>query len=414
MSKQKQELTEDVSKKEEKPIALVSTPKKYLNTRSGRGFSLKEIKAASIPLDDAQRMLISIDPRRRSLHDENVQVLSTLYRQITATRSEAAIKLDKSTKEALKELKQLKNIKSSEAKLLIESGIKSVSTLVEEDPISLADDTKINAEKIERWIAQAKTLMQKKGVTEAIEELCQIKGMNKSYAKKLVNFGILSTEDLSKENAEILAKDIKISDKIISVWIEDAMRLTGKPIPKKKPIKQPKEEPEIAAAVAIPKVEKPKEAPSKKPKEVKKEALSLKDIDGLGKGDIKELNKLGINTLEGLAKEDPNEIASITGINEATIQNWINKAKIILGIPVEPAIPSTKEPVIEPTGAPDPLTEFLKLPGVGKKTAEKLVEVGFKTINELLECDPKQVSKQSKISEKSLKRLIEIAKEQLQ
>ena len=373
--------------RKQKPI--VKKPKKYLKPRKGRGFSLKEIKAAAIPLDDAKKLPITIDPRRKSLHNENVQILSALYRKTISLRSEEKIKLELSEKEAFKELKQLKGIKGKEAKLLIEAGIKSLTSLIEEEPNSLADDTNIKVEKIEKWIEQAKNLLKRKSFIDTMNELLQVKGMNKTYARKLVNFGVLSLEDLSQEDATILSKDLKISEKIVSVWIEDAMRLTGKPI-KKKPAKKPKIE---------------KKAPT---------LPTLADIEGIKKEDLKELKNLGITTLQELAQENATEIASITGIQEEIIQRWIQEARNLLGLPPvtqPPKEPSELPTEVEKEEVKDPLSELLQLRGVGRKTAEKLVEAGIKSCIELTTCDPKELSKKAKISEKALNKIIEAAKE---
>ncbi|MFX1296202.1 MAG: ribosomal protein L13e, partial [Promethearchaeota archaeon] len=158
-------------------IAFVKKPKKHLKSRKGRGFSLNEIKSAAISLDRAKKLPISIDFRRKSTHDENAKKLSALYREIVAMKSEDKIKLDLSNKEAFKAFKQLKGIKSIEAKLLIEAGIRSLSSLIEEEPSSLSDDTKIGIGKIEKWIEQAKNLLKKKKIMKNIDELLQVKGM---------------------------------------------------------------------------------------------------------------------------------------------------------------------------------------------------------------------------------------------
>ncbi|MHA1266039.1 MAG: ribosomal protein L13e [Candidatus Helarchaeota archaeon] len=375
---------------------IVKKPKKYLNQRKGKGFSLKEIKSAGIPLDDAKHLSLPIDFRRKSLHEDNVKILSTFYRAYVSEKPEDQVQLEVSKKEAFRELKQLRGIKGSEAKILIEAGVKSLKTLIDEDAATLAADTKIREDKIQFWINQAKTLLKRKSISAAIEDLLQIKGMNKAYAKRLIDFGILSITDLSEETAEILSKDIRIAEKIVAVWIEDARRLTGKPIPKKKKI-PPK---------------KPAKAPSKAEGETKKAPRTLKDLEGISKGDLKALKDLGITKIEQLIEEDTEEIATITGINKTNLERWIEDTREYLGLPkksiTKPSEPAISEPVSEPL--PDPLTILLKIEGVGKKTAEKLIDAGIKSLQDLIECDPKELSKSSKISEKTLMKIIKNAK----
>ncbi|MDD1777303.1 MAG: ribosomal protein L13e, partial [Candidatus Helarchaeota archaeon] len=333
---------EKVQSSAEGKYSVVTKPKKYQKNRQGRGFSLKEIKAAAIPLDDAKKLDIAIDTRRNSVHDENVQHLSSLYRQTVSTRTEAKIELDKSTKDAFKELKALKGIKGNEAKLMIEAGVKSLKTLIEENPKSLAGDTKIEIEKIEKWIAMAKVLLKRKEVADSMTELMRIRGMNRTYAQRLIDFGILTLNDLSRETAEILAKDLKISEDLLEVWIDDSKRLTGqitaptkkakakkekpteeleeveekpkaKPAkkqkekaakkPKEKPVEKPTEEPPEKPAEALPEIPKeeiaqvlkeklpelPKEKPSVEPAIEAKKPLSLPDLNGIGKAELKKL-----------------------------------------------------------------------------------------------------------------------------
>ncbi|TFG05787.1 MAG: DUF4332 domain-containing protein [Promethearchaeota archaeon] len=390
MSNKAEDSTMDIIERISKTRPVVSTPKKHLNDRKGRGFSLKEIKAAAIPLDDAKHLSIPIDFRRKSLHQANVQMLSAFYREIVVTQKEERTSLDLSKKEAFKDLKQLRGIKGGEAKLLLEAGIKSLQNLTEEEPRTLAKDTGINEEKIQSWITQAKTLLKRKSIETSIEDLMRIKGMNRAYTKRLIDFGILSVTDLSSENAEILAKDLRMSEKILTILIEQAMEMTGKAIPK--PKKAPKEK----------KVEE-------KPSKTAIKALELKDLDGIGKGDLKALKDLGITKIEQLIEEDIDEITSISGINKANLQRWVGSIRDYLGLPPAPITAVAKEEAPDTKSAVtnDLLSELLKIEGVGKKTAEKLIEAGLQSIQELKDSDPKELSKKSKVPEKTIIKIIE-------
>jgi len=448
----------------ERTKPVVTKPKKYQKNRQGRGFSLKEIKAAAIPLDDAKKLDIALDMRRISVHDENVQTLSSLYRKTISTRTEATIELDKSTKDAFKELKALKGIKGNEAKLMIEAGVKSLKALLEENPQSLAGDTKIEIDKIERWIAMAKVLLKRKEVASSMTELMQIRGMNRTYAQRLIDFGILTLNDLSRETAEILAKDLKISENILDAWIDDSKRITGqitpttkktkakpakekpaeeleeeaeekpkakpakkqkeKPAkkPKEKPVEEPTEEPPEKPTEALPEIPKeeiaailkeklpelPKEKPIVEPAIEAKKPLDLPDLKGIGKAELKKLKELDITKIEDLVEEDADELSTMTGINRVTIQQWIGDIREYLGLPREQEQP---KPEVAPAATAeiegDPLSKWLKIEGVGKKNAEKLVKAGIVDIKELLEGDLKALSKKSKVSDKDLKKIVE-------
>jgi large subunit ribosomal protein L13e len=46
--------------------------------RKGRGFSLEELKLAGISLNEAKKLKIYIDKRRKSVYEENVEFLKKL------------------------------------------------------------------------------------------------------------------------------------------------------------------------------------------------------------------------------------------------------------------------------------------------------------------------------------------------
>ena len=52
-------------------------------TRTGRGFSLNELRVAGITIDVAKRLGIPIDKRRRSSREENIQMLKEFLQKIS-------------------------------------------------------------------------------------------------------------------------------------------------------------------------------------------------------------------------------------------------------------------------------------------------------------------------------------------
>jgi len=52
-------------------------------TRTGRGFSLNELRVAGITIDVAKRLGIPIDKRRRSSRKENIQMLKEFLQKIS-------------------------------------------------------------------------------------------------------------------------------------------------------------------------------------------------------------------------------------------------------------------------------------------------------------------------------------------
>ncbi|TFG25689.1 MAG: hypothetical protein EU529_00315 [Promethearchaeota archaeon] len=71
---------------------------------------------------------------------------------------------------------------------------------------------------------------------------------------------------------------------------------------------------------------KPKPAP--KPEEIE---ISLSKLSGLGSATAKKFQDLGVNSVEGLIKEDPEELAMlISGVSADRIKKWVEEGKELL------------------------------------------------------------------------------------
>ena len=61
--------------------AKVYAPIKFSPLREGRGFSLREIREAGLTKGEAKRLGIFIDPRRKTAHPHNIELLKDIVEE---------------------------------------------------------------------------------------------------------------------------------------------------------------------------------------------------------------------------------------------------------------------------------------------------------------------------------------------
>ncbi|MHC1592252.1 MAG: DUF4332 domain-containing protein, partial [Candidatus Helarchaeales archaeon] len=266
---------------------------------------------------------------------------------------------------------------------------------------------------------------------EAIKDLSRVKGINAARAKELAALGIINVEILADEIPEELAAELGYSTKVVNGWIEEAKKLAGTPSKKK----------EIERVEPV----------AKKGKKRKTKEMDLKDI--LSKNEIRQLAKIEIRTLKDLAEEDPEELSILLGVNKNITINWVNEARRLMGMEtitlekrtkkekheqVVEMLEETKdlhvefeeEEQIQPEEIKESIKEIeavatkpadekealkkttallVKIPGLGKASAEKLFKAGIRTIEDLIHANPEELAEKSGISPKKIKVFIENA-----
>jgi len=92
-----------------------------------------------------------------------------------------------------------------------------------------------------------------------------------------------------------------------------------------KPIKKEKVKPTKKEKAIISKVEKEEIVP------IQSKGKPLTDLSGLGATTAKKFNELGVNTIEALCEENPEELAQlIKGVSEDRIKKWIDEGKELI------------------------------------------------------------------------------------
>lgn len=140
----------------------VKSPKSA-RPRRGRGFSKEETYQAGLTIEDARKMGLIVDLRRKTVYPENVEALKQYMKDleeiIAALEKEEGVTVSasKSVKadDAIAELSSLRAVKAAEAPLLVDAGIKSLSDLAYCDIPKTAKKTGIDEDRITAMVKAA-------------------------------------------------------------------------------------------------------------------------------------------------------------------------------------------------------------------------------------------------------------------
>jgi len=193
----------------QKIIAYVKSPSKKAHIREGKGFSLSEIKEAGKRVESIRKLKINIDYFRKSTNPENVEKLKSIKvtdkkrkKKRTFARKEKARTLFKPKVEKIKE---------------------TVDKVKEEIPVKKVVEVKKKPAKKEK---------QKTAKIEKVKEekvgipLIELNGLGATTAKKFIELGVNTVEDLCKEKPEELAPLIKgVSVDKLKKYIEEGKKL---------------------------------------------------------------------------------------------------------------------------------------------------------------------------------------------
>jgi large subunit ribosomal protein L13e len=126
--------------------------------RRGRGFSIAETTQAGLSIDTARKMGLIVDIRRKTVYPENVEALKQYVKdleEIIAALAEEEGAVAVKTDDAVAELSTLKAVKNSEAPLLVDAGILSISDLAYCDISKVAKKTGIDEDRITDMVKAA-------------------------------------------------------------------------------------------------------------------------------------------------------------------------------------------------------------------------------------------------------------------
>lgn len=131
--------------------------------RRGRGFSKEETLQAGLTLEDARRMGLMVDLRRRTAYPENIKGLKQYMKdleeliaklaeeEVIAAKAPIAV----SSSDAIAELSSLRSVKPEEAELLASAGITSISDLAYCEIDKISKKTGIDEDRIMAMVKAA-------------------------------------------------------------------------------------------------------------------------------------------------------------------------------------------------------------------------------------------------------------------
>ena len=167
-----------------------------------------------------------------------------------------------------------------------------------------------------------------KEIKEAGKDINQLKGLN-------VNIDYLRKSSYP-ENIDVL-KNLKVAKKEKKkkkpFIPKEKRRTVFKPKKEKPKVEMKKPIDKLIAKPTIKEKVKPVKKEKAKPKKIEKveeeeKGCALTELSGLGSATAKKFNELGVDTVETLCKEDPEELALlIKGVSAKRIKKWIEEGK---------------------------------------------------------------------------------------
>lgn len=176
-------------------MSMEAQVRKIDGLRSARGFSLSEVRKAGLSIHQAKKLGVYVDPRRRTLHEFNVQTLKTLMEERQKQLEEEAQRMERELEEKEKEEKK----KEKKKKKKVEK------------------KKEVKEKKLEKKEVKEKEIEGK--------NLTEIKGVGKKRAEALETAGISTVEDLLKADAEELAEKTGFTPEYIEKLKEKARAL---------------------------------------------------------------------------------------------------------------------------------------------------------------------------------------------
>ena len=104
----------------EAPVAVVKSPTHKRKIREGKGFSVGELEAVNLSVGGARKLGLYVDERRKSVREENVELLRKFLKEIGWEPGKS--KYPKVKKDVLEDLMRIEGMSIHAARILAKKG----------------------------------------------------------------------------------------------------------------------------------------------------------------------------------------------------------------------------------------------------------------------------------------------------
>ncbi len=217
--------------------------------------------------------------------------------------------------------------------------------------------------------------LEKEVLEEKYQEFTQVRGIGLSSAETLVEMGITSVEELAALEANKLETDVPIST--LKRWIRNAKKHLGEEIEEEEPEEIKEEELEEL--------------------EAELEEIEKEELEELEEADLEEM-EAELDELEDVELEELEAELEEIGAE-------VEEEEVVETAPEEELIESEKEEIYK---------ELMQVRGIGKKTAQKIVELGVTSIEELAALEVDMIPETAEVATKTLRTWIKNAQKHLE
>jgi len=185
--------------------------------RRGRGFSAEETNRAGLTINEARQMGLIVDLRRKTAHDENVEVLKRYVKELDQVIAEVKrVKPEPAKKPVKKEPVK----KESAKKKAPDKEPAKKESIKKKAPKKEPAKKPTKAEPAKKPAKKKPTKKEEK----AIAELSSLRAVKTEEAEKLVAAGIVTLSDLAFCEVDKVAKETGIDVDRISAMMTAALK----------------------------------------------------------------------------------------------------------------------------------------------------------------------------------------------